>query len=182
MHMDNYGKYKNIRDASWRCLLDYNIDRLPVNLIQITIRSGIKVLRNSDVNELSGNEIGTTLFTDDGCYIIFDDECTPGRARFTVAHEIAHVLLGHVHKENPSAEEEANMFAARILAPACVLWGLRLHSAREIAQVCDISMSAAAIRAERMAILYQRDKFLRNPLEKKVYRQFSSFVNSFILT
>ena len=73
-------------------------------------------------------------------------------------------------------EQAANRFAADLLAPACVLWGLDLHRPEDIAQVCKISIQAARFRAERMEILYQRDKFLLHPLERAVYQQFEPFL------
>ena len=73
-------------------------------------------------------------------------------------------------------EQAANRFAADLLAPACVLWGLDLHQAEDIARVCKISIQAAQFRAERMEILYQRNKFLLHPLERAVYRQFEPYI------
>lgn len=69
------------------------------------------------------------------------------------------------------------MFASRLLAPACVLWGLNFHTAEEIAKVCNISITAAQIRAERMDMLYKRNKFLISPLERKVYEQLKGFID-----
>ena len=76
-------------------------------------------------------------------------------------------------------ETAANQVAARILAPACILWGLNLCKPEEIAQVCDISKQAATFRAERMEILYQRAMFLTSPLERQVYEQFLPFIKEF---
>ena len=73
-------------------------------------------------------------------------------------------------------ENEANSFALRLLAPACVLWGLDLHEPRQIATICDISLQTAEIRAKRMKILYKRNKFLSSPLEKQVYENFKEFI------
>ncbi len=69
------------------------------------------------------------------------------------------------------------MFAARLLAPACVLWGLRLHTWEEMADVCAISKPAAINRAARMEELYRRQKFLTSPLEQRVYEQFKPFID-----
>lgn len=68
------------------------------------------------------------------------------------------------------------MFAIRLLSPACVLWGLNLHTAEEIAEYCDISLQAASYRAERMAELYRRNRFLRSPVERTLYKQFEPFI------
>ena len=74
-------------------------------------------------------------------------------------------------------EYQAERFAIDILAPACILWGLNLHTAEEIAKVCGISMSSAQRRAERMEILYQRNMFLSHPLERQVFQQFQKFIS-----
>ena len=109
-----------------------------------------------------------------------------GRKRFTVAHELGHIFLGHpliagyharTTGENlPQTEKAANVFASRFLAPACVLWGLNAHTADEIARFCEISAEAAEIRAKRMAELYKRNMFLTSPLERRVYSQFEAFI------
>ncbi len=74
---------------------------------------------------------------------------------------------------------QADMFAARLLAPACVIWGLNLHNAHEISQICNISYEAATYRAKRMELLYKRNKFLTSELEKEVYSNFENFINQY---
>ncbi len=186
--MNVYGVYKNIRDASWRCLVDYKVDRLPVNLNSIARTADIRILKNSTVGELSPNESGISLYINGKWYIIYDDENLPARSRFTIAHELGHIFLGHKLKRGyhartfdtrrPPVEREADSFAARLLAPACVLWGLNLHTPEEISAVCGISLAAAKIRSERMSVLYDRNKFLTNPLERAVYDSFSEYIKS----
>lgn len=48
-----YGSYKNARNAAWQCLLDFNISELPVKPSTIAKQSGIKIIKNSSINELS---------------------------------------------------------------------------------------------------------------------------------
>ena len=182
-----YEKYKNVRDASWRTLIDFNICSLPVSLSEICNKLDITLLDNSHAQELRHGESGVSENLNGKWYIIFDDTDVHGRQRFTVAHELGHILMGHPMKngyytrhENiakPYDETEADMFAARLLAPACVLWGLNVRTAEQIADICDISRSAASYRAERMEILRRRGKFLTSPLEKQVYKQFEPFIN-----
>ena len=183
-----YGIYKNIRDAAWQCLIDYNIAALPVDLLHIAKTAGIKVVKNSEVLVLSGSESGACIFDGVKWFIIYDDEATVGRRRFTIAHELGHIFLGHelvsgrhgrtINTEKPQSESEADSFAARLLAPACVLWGLNLQTTEEIAKLCNISMAAAKIRAERMKVLYERQKFLTSPLERRAFEQFRSYIET----
>lgn len=182
-----YGIYKGVRDAAWQCLVDYSITDLPVDLVKIATAARISLYKNSDVCILKGNESGICLFQDDEWYLVYDDEMTVGGRRFTIAHEFGHIFLGHelmngrhgrtFNTDKPQQESEADIFASRLLAPACVLWGLNIHTPEEIAEVCQISKAASKIRAECMTQLYKRDKFLTSPLERKVYEQFEEFIN-----
>ncbi len=107
------------------------------------------------------------------------------RQRFTIMHELGHFLLGHLGEIpfarceddcRPSEEQAADKFAIDMLAPACVLWGLNLHTPEEIAEYCQISIAAATFRAERMKLLYERGKFLTHPLEQRVYARFLHYI------
>ncbi len=181
-----YGKYKNARNAAWRCLIDFNITELPVKPTLISKAAGIKVIKNSLVHELTSHESGASLLDGAQWYIIYDDKKTRGHCRFTIAHELGHIFLGHELRKGyhartfdtsrPAVEQEADVFASRLLAPACVLWALDVHTAAEIARLCDISQNAAQIRADRMEILYPRNKFLTSPLEQSVYKNFSGYI------
>ncbi len=183
-----YGKYKQIRNASWQCLIDCGINQLPVPIGKMCTDYGINIINNSSVGCLHG-ESGKLMMVGGKPLIIVDDSQNRRRIRFTIAHELSHYLLGHcgddviaINREyrhiKPAQESEADTFAARLLAPACVLWGLDIHSAEDIARLCDISIPAAAIRAERMAELYSRNMFLTHPLERKVYGMFEEYIKT----
>lgn len=108
------------------------------------------------------------------------------RQRFTAAHELGHILLGHVGEKNlvnrePSPsdspiEKEANVFASRLLAPACVLWGCGVRSAEDIMELCGISRLAAEFRWQRLQALRGRELFLTSQLERQVYERFEPFI------
>ena len=187
MELKNYGRYKNIRNASWQALIDFNISQLPVSLTDVTTQANIKIIPNSTCNILNNNQIGLSLCYNDKLYIIYDDTNTKQRSRFTIAHELGHIFLGHSFTDSgvfrtvgttnkPEEEQAADMFAIRFLAPACVLKGLDLHTAKEISDACCISMQAAQYRANRMKILYDRNKFFLSPLERQVYKNFEEYI------
>lgn len=183
-----YRKYTRVRDAAWQALIDCKISEMPVSLSKICGDSGIKLLKNSITHKLVEGEYGVSIKQNNVWYIVFDDYDTIQRIRFTVAHEIGHIFLGHemrygyyTRRDNivkPAAEKEADMFAARLLAPACVLWGINALTAQQIADVCNISLSAASYRAERIDLLRERGKFLTSPLEQIVYKQFENYIRN----
>ena len=193
-----YKDYQQARDLSWEVLTQNNVCELPVKIAPICRNYGIRVRSYQDSADVLGKlnlmdmidrTDGFLAYISGEPVIFYDQSCVPGRQRFTIAHELGHYLLGHVQPgqvttinreptpgDSPQ-ERQANQFAARVLAPACVLWGLDLHSADEIAAACGISRAAAAFRAERMRELYQRGKFLTAPQERQVYRQFETFIS-----
>lgn len=193
----NYESYKRSRNAAWEILLACRVERLPVDLnivlrhLEVRVYSysrSRELLESTGLSEVAKQVSGLTFYAGDRPVILYNEAETPQRIRFTIGHELGHIVLGHVQpgehtRQNREprpgdspAEQAANRFAADLLAPACVLWGLDLHRAEDIARVCKISIQAAQFRAERMEILYQRNKFLLHPLERAVYQQFESFI------
>ena len=84
--------------------------------------------------------------------VLYNDrtECE-GRRSFTLAHEIGHVLLGHVGEDEEREEREANAFAASLLAPAIVFHYLvhrdgRVPTVEEMTVYFPLSREAAARR------------------------------------
>lgn len=179
----NYRSYQKSRDLAWRILLQEEVRELPVPIVRLCRQMGIRV---QSFTPIDGND-GYSTIIDGEPRIFVSDRCSAERKRFTIAHELGHILLGHVGlrglvnrepdpKDNP-IEQEANVFASRLLAPACVLWALNLREPEEIAAVCRISYQAARFRAERMALLYERGRFLTSPMERRVYEQFGDFIS-----
>lgn len=185
MFNEFYGIYKDARDASWRFLILHHINQLPVDLKSITDKLGIKV-RFDDAGMLSYNQRGMTITDMNATYIIVRKDGTTAENRYTIMHELGHSYLGHPLIDGKYArtfdisnqyEYQAERFAIDVLAPACVLWGLNLHTAKDISETCNISMTAAQKRAERMKVLYDRNMFLSHPLERQVFNQFADFIN-----
>lgn len=193
----HYKNYQHARDTSWKILLDCKADRLPVDVLQVCKQLGIRVISYEDgkpiierykLQRVTTRTDGFTLVVYDQPIIFVDMTRSRARIRFTIAHELGHIVLDHVEWNRPTVinrepgphdnpqETAANQFAARLLAPACVLWALDLHTPEDIARVCDISLPAAQFRAQRMEVLYRRQKFLISPLERAVYEQFRSFI------
>ncbi|MCI5654856.1 MAG: ImmA/IrrE family metallo-endopeptidase [Candidatus Pseudoruminococcus sp.] len=184
-----YGKYKNVRDSSWQSLIDFNVMKLPVSVNEITRQLGIKVIRNSQIHKLRNNQRGFTAYDGNNWYIVFDDTEPIQECRFTVAHELGHILLGHMlvndikyrtFEKRDKEEQEADMFATRLLAPACVLHELHATTAEQIAEICNISISAATTRAKRMKVLEKRNKYYLNPLELQVEQKFDIFIKEYL--
>ena len=133
-----YGRYKEIRNAAWQTLIDFNVRSLPVSISDITDQLGIGLIDNIKINLLKQDERGATIYVKKQWYIILDESEQVETQRFTAAHELAHILLGHIltakakyrtFTKRTEEEQAADMFAARLLAPACVLHEISACSA-----------------------------------------------------
>ncbi len=177
-----YNEYKVSRDLAWEVLINEHITELPISISAICKNMGISIR----LYEAEEDNSGYSLIINGKAYIFINKNHSAERQRFTAAHELGHILLGHVGKyelvnREPNAsdnpiEQAANVFASRLLAPACVLWGCNISSADNIARHCKISRQAAEFRAERMQLLYKRNAFLKSPLERKVYENFKLYI------
>lgn len=189
--MNNYDIYKYARDMAWQFLIDNQVSELPLQLSTICRNNGYRLLLDSNSTYLKEDDRGATFLKDEQWHIVLNAYDSIQVRRYTLAHELGHIFLKHplrdgkfgrsfgVQREPKSPiEYQAERFAIDILAPACVLWGLKLQTAEEISKVCNISMRSAEIRAERMKLLYQRNMFLSHPLERQVFKQFSKFMEN----
>lgn len=196
----DYKHYQTARDFAWRILLQCNIRKLPVKVSYICKQNGYKLysytegnshIREFHLEDQCARSDGFSTRFDDCYYIFYNPHMLVGRIRFTIAHEIGHILLGHLNKQGaftsqnrepgPSdapEEQMANVFASRLLAPACVLHDLNVTTPEQIAALCDISLQSATYRAERLGILKHRKQFGISPLEREVYQRFLPFLNS----
>lgn len=185
----DYGKYKDARNASWQCILDFNINKLPVMVTDIIKKSeSIRLFKESDVHMLENSESGKTILHNGFFEIVYRDTEPSYRCRFTISHELGHIFLGHLLINTPvyrtfavrdDLESSANVFARDLLAPTCVLHELHATTAEEIAKICNISMQAAKNRAERMQVLEARNKYYLHPLERQVRQQFEQFIEEY---
>lgn len=180
----NYSIYKNARNAAWQCLIDCDVKALPVPVGHVVRHYGLKIIHNNEINLLRDGESGRIVIHDGKAVIVVRENEPKQRLRFTAMHELGHYLLGHLGENGEMSrddvrsedEQSADAFAARVLMPAVVLWKLGLQSADEIAVECNVSRSSAEIRAERLAVLRERGKFLSHDLERQIYQQFHDFI------
>ncbi len=202
-----YGCYKGVRNASWDLLARFGACRLPVSSFEIARQMGVPTLSYEKamplLRELAllphcRDNDGFALHSRDFWCIFFDGraELRPTRD-FTLAHELGHVFLGHRMEEKevlphkrievsrrnrPSSgagiEREADMFAARILSPACVLWALSLRTPEDLTARCGLPPEVAHRRAARMEELYRRDLFLRDRRERALFLKFIPYLEA----
>lgn len=206
--MSTYRRYQEARDTAWRALLQLEEKSLPVDAEALARKVGMEVLPfpGTEEEKLSalvraaggGNCVSLRIR---GKWHIFlrENALDDAARRFSVAHELGHLLLGHGTRslapgvrafesrenagdlmEDPQDLEDyaADIFAIRLLAPACVLHEMRLDTPGGIGAACGLPPRAAALRAERMELLNQRDAFFTHPLERQVRDAFLPFLRA----
>jgi Zn-dependent peptidase ImmA (M78 family) len=198
----HYKSYVKACDIAFKTLIKHNVRELPVSAANICKREGIRVVSYANMSKIISKQLILDLshqtdgFTVGGI-IFYNQKCSIGRQRFTVAHELGHILLGHCDPERynkirfeserayESDEHEANVFASRLLAPSCVLWGLNARCVEDIAELCNISYESAHMRWKRVLLHYEREErgrkkndayFLRSELERELYYLFTDYI------
>ncbi len=142
---------------------------LPVDPAAIAARAGAYVVAEPmlDREGISGD----CYFDDDGVPVIrFNPYDNERRQRFTIAHELGHVLQRHVqpggrmHRDpkrdyqrmgETPMEREANEFAAQLLMPESVLKlaARTLRSSQRLAAEFNVSTEAMKYRLQNIGIL-----------------------------
>lgn len=197
--MESYDNYKSARDRAWKILLRHRVSSLPVDVFDLCKKSGVLLCTyKKGYTTIQSFGLGRHMKNDgftvkiNGRYIIFyDDSVHPiGRLKFTIAHEIGHIAMRHVldsatawnrgEEQAPNMQEtQANVFASRLLAPACVLMELNIHTVDELQEVTGLSCLAAKIRLKRLDLLRDRNKFYLSPLERAIRSNFDTYIRKY---
>lgn len=182
-----------------------SIDSLPVDAAMVAEHFEVKVLDYATCTALyqcskdelySRGRLGFSFIdTADSIYVIAINENVHYqlRQRWSLAHELGHILLGHLEGEcdlSDKEERSADDFAAQLLAPLTVLHFCGVSSASEIAQLCRISEDAAQNRFRELQRLRNEDSrsyrsggeclFLASEEQKEMFQRFGGFISSYI--
>lgn len=161
-------------------LIKMNITKLPFVPLDVLHQMGVKINTYGKIaNRLncSYDEITETFESADG-YSSYDADTNryavaynetrlpPERQRWTLAHELGHIVLGHFvefdatrltraglsNEEYRVLDQEADAFASEVLAPRLVLFESgAYHDRDDIKYACDISFTAAEYKARYLS-------------------------------
>ena len=179
-------KYAKIRNYAWLFLIRNNISSLPLDVENIAIRNSWLLIDQEQNTELvdridkqrhNQNLDGFTCIYKRRIFIIYKQLQNKGRQLFTIAHEFGHIELYHLDKlTSEEYEREANMFAARILMPLCVLKECNALTTASISNLCGTSLQSSKYRADRLNLLINRNKFYTSKFERMLFKQFERFI------
>lgn len=129
--------------------------------IPIKVRAlNSQTLNASGQASLENTENGYVFFCD------YNSEEISYRNRFTIAHELGHVLLGHVNEGNPReldttfvnynpVERAANIFAAELVMPEMKVKELfrGASSVQQLSEIFGVSNAAMSYRLQNLGLV-----------------------------
>jgi len=139
------------RNLARKLLVDVGIKKPPILIRDIV--DHLKKDRDLSVYSwsLGNNTDGIQITEGEKATIGYNNSQHPHRQRFTVAHEIGHLLLGHTGKNlildlnsKKSEEVEANQFAAELLMPLDMIKKdlQNKRNPKDIAKIYNVSEEA----------------------------------------
>ena len=145
--------YDRIEENASDLIEDLGLKLFPVNCFEVAFLLGIEIKKYSDIPAEDRDFVsskakdGYSIKIRNKYIIFYNDALDRNRIKFTIWHEIAHIQLGHLEPDCTGSyarlEEEANHFAAFIMAPLAFIHNLGLSDPLEIAEVCEISLDCA---------------------------------------
>ncbi len=122
-----------------------NVKNFPIDCIEIIKSLGIPLYKYS---ELSTPKIRKCLLVSNDAFtlqsVIFYNDNFPlkERQRFSLMHEVGHIILGH-NGECGEFEEEADIFASYMLAPRIIIHNFKCQNADQIHKMFGLSYAAS---------------------------------------
>ncbi len=159
---------------SCRLLERWGIDSLPFDPLAAAALEGIRIV---PVSSEQGNEYPSLLRGEAALLaeatppvILLGNQPTLQRRRWSIAHELAHFLIG-------AGEQRADELAGLLLCPPVVLHLCAVRSPREISRLCEVSAQAASIAFERVRSRRLTGDFLQTAQERRCAERFLPFIS-----
>ena len=145
--------YDKVEEEADNLVEDLGLKFFPLDCFQVAELLGIEIHKCSEFSfgdeefVVSRYSDGFTVFKNGKFHIYYNESQNYNRIKFTIWHEIAHIQLDHLEadctKSKKQKEEEANHFAAYLMAPLAFIHNLGLEDPQEIADTFEISIDLA---------------------------------------
>lgn len=173
MNIPTHPRYHRALMYAQRILDEQGITSFPVDMHKLITRNHWTLIPYSAFVEKYGipladviSELGPDGFCrgDEGhCEIAFNDTVhVKGRIRFTLAHEVGHIYLGHLSDfstkmffpsksvQYTTLEKEADCFARNLLSPASLMMRLEIQDVSRVMKTFGLSAQAARVRLKAL--------------------------------
>lgn len=89
----------------------------------------------SELSDMTEQYKGLALYNGDIPVILFDGTLQPAEKRYTIAHELGHLVLGHLDKQRFEGDPERKELEADIFAAAyTAVWYALLEAKEEVTE------------------------------------------------
>lgn len=160
----------------------------PVDLRDICDKNNWKLIpyTSFDWKLYSISSDGFSFVNNGEVYIFYNESRMTERINFTIAHEIGHIVLGHLFTndvlshnklvKNNVLEIEANVFARNLLSPAPLIVNLKqLPSSKKFAKKFNVSEQFMNIRYQYLDLDYRSVKYSDRVVEK--FKHYTNEIN-----
>lgn len=143
----------NHEQIQWKILdvfRECDVQSFPINIFKLIEHYGYEVCEYSDqptMKQAACMDISEDAFRLKKC-VYYNDTVAPFRRRFSLAHELGHIILKHTEPYTLRMENEANYFASNILAPRIAIHYAQYRNATHIENRFNLSRSASKIAYE----------------------------------
>ncbi|WP_315066383.1 ImmA/IrrE family metallo-endopeptidase [uncultured Clostridium sp.] len=197
-------RYKYIKLIVNDIYIRLNILKFPIDIIEIISSfNNIKIVSYHQFmldHNLTKEETFELLNSDEGCtdyfkplnkYIIYYNDLdykSEERIRWTLSHELGHILCEHYSKstkifcENLTEEDykfreaEANYFTGLLLSNPVILHKLNIRSSYDIETYCSLSSEAARYRYDNYK--KWRKNIILTSSDRYIIRNFQDYLNA----
>lgn len=149
-------RYEVIKKNVVKMFMDNDIRQIPIDCFEICQKMCVKSKKYSQLTPdafskaTEVSEDGFCMLMEEGpepfvslqWYIFYDDTKSRERIRFTIMHEIGHIVLEHT-EHSQLAESEANFFAKYSLAPPPLVHKIKPEDYMDISNAFDLSQECA---------------------------------------
>lgn len=205
----NQPRYAYARQRAYRLLCELAIDRLPVDPWKVAAAfPNVHICKWTDLRDnchdkdplfinKEGADAKTQHLRGQSDYLVVYDDSKENyqRIRWTIAHEIGHIVLGHLTTFEATAlcrgslsemeymvlEREADTFAVNLLAPMTIIKRLpSIQTKSDFMKLCELSENASDNCMKELKEL-KSGKKLPFPIKEEdvLYRLFFRFINKF---
>lgn len=202
-------RYAYARQRAYRLLCELEIERLPVDPWKVaTSLPNVHICKWTDLRDncndddplfidKEGADAKTQHLRGQADYLVVYDDRVENyqRVRWTIAHEIGHIVLGHLvsfeatalcrgsltEKDYKVLEREADTFAVNLLAPMTIINRLpSIQTKADIMKLCNLSGEASDNCMEELRLI-KSGKKLPFPIKEEdvLHRLFFRFINEF---
>ena len=177
--------YNDIIKECVNLFIKYDIRSIPIDSFEIANKMGIELKPYSRLTEagkkaaLEVSEDGFAYFKLEGSepfmekrwYVFYNDRKSSKRIKFTIMHEIGHIVREHTEGSD-LAEAEANFFAKYSLAPPPLVHKISPDDYFDIAEAFDISIEYSSYAMDYYKKWLKFGEYDYTGIEIKLLNQF----------